>query len=227
MVWSKLARKLGASNRGYASFKAKTKQVNKIVDKKLRRFGEMKMDNTYTNNGGSVPQASTNPNGSLLTGISGGSTIQAREGNQALLRYLRMNLNFNAGVISSSACIRCIIVKDKQSTTAALPFATVFPAVSAGNEFIANLSIVNSDRFKVVYDKFIRWQPLSNGSTTAQGQINMKIIKKFRKGMLLRYTSATNTDVVRDHLYFYVVTDVAANNPTIRAECRLKFKDPQ
>lgn len=211
---------------------AVTQRVKKYVAKRIARYGEMKHINTLSAAGAAVVAVpAVNPGSTPLTSIIQGAGINQRDGLEAKLYKLVLKMSFTAPAAAGqpNLGIRVIIFKDKNPNQAATATynQVVTTGGTAGNEFIANQGVSTFDRFKILYDKFLRWDNLSQGQVTSQSEINRTVVIRFKKGMLLRYTDATAVSWLRDHIFLQFVTDAAVTAPSYKLECNLSFKDPQ
>lgn len=205
--------------------------VKNAISAAINRFGELKRLPLINNQtGGNVALLAAANSSVLLTNITGGSTIGTRVGNKCALKKLELRMAINWDNIASLGRFRFIIFEDKQPVIGTpATYGDVFAAqTSPGNDPYAFQAIANTKRFRVIYDKFLKPDPMTTADPAGQGSLVKKITKKWKKGgYLLSYTNATDTNVQGHHLYYIFGTDIAANLPTIRLEGQLHFKDPQ
>lgn len=216
----------------YLSSRA-SKNVKKYIKRSLNRLGEMKLNQlANTVAGTAVAQASTNPNSNLIPQITAGQAANQRIGNRIAIKELTLQGSVNWPTPESVGAVRFVIFVDNDCTTGSSTGANwgaVFPAISAGNEFIALQSSATFQRFRILRDFWIRPKNLTNGAATAQGQQEFKKKIRFKKGFLQKYTDNTNNNVVNRSIYYMVAGDLAAGaglqQPSIRVEGHMKYKD--
>lgn len=204
------------------------KALKQNIMRQVQRRGETKMANNFTLAGSTIAVASSDPSSALVTAISQGAPINQREGNQVLLKRIVCKYSINPSATPSVGRVRMIFFVDKQPVIGTpVTYSALFTAQSAGNEFLANRNVNNYPRFKILFDKTLKWDRSINNAVATTSQKDGRINLRFKgNGMKLRYTSGTSTDVQRSHVYFLVVTDLSVNQPTIRLDAQLHFKDP-
>lgn len=204
-------------------------KLKQNVMRQVQARGETKISNTLSLTGSTIAAASTDPSSQLITFVTQGGAINQREGNQCSLKKLIVSAAVNASITPSVCRVRFILFIDRQPVIGTpVTYSALFASVGGGNEFFAHVNPNNRPRFKILYDKQWKWDPFVNQAATTQGQMTRRIVKRFKgNGMKLRYTDGTSTNVLRNHIYMLVVGDLTANQPTIRLESQLWFKDPQ
>lgn len=210
------------------------KAVKKYVKKQLKRFGETKYTPSVSIDGTAIVQASTNPNSTLLTNIGGGSTVSTRVGNSAMLRNIQLNMYLNYPIGVTNSFVRIVVFIDKDPVIGApVSWSAIFTASAAAgaNDFIGTRNTALIDRFRILRDFWLKPYNRINGAATTLGQWHKKVNIRFKKGMKLKWTDATGSNVTNPHVYIVFVSNnpVAGGGvqPIIRMESMLSFKDPE
>lgn len=213
------------------------------LDKRIKRINrevELKWIDTIATIVGSNTGAGVNAAAVLLNGVAQGTSAITRLGDRISLTSLQIRMIFSADVDNlASSQHRFIVVLDKQTNAAA-------PDISTNNDTsVLDISVVTllynapynrrtSDRYKILYDKRVDFNPLmatnttpGTGAVTTVASIGHS--KKFKKQLQhqARYNGAgaTVADIVSGSIFCFLISDFAQEFGQIQIGARVYFKD--
>lgn len=133
MAWSKLARKLGASNRGYKKFK-KDKQQDKKIKQIAKQVNDIELK-FITNVASSQVAAADTLIYLPFANVAQGDGSSARSGNKMTIKRLMLNMFVSNSSTTVPQTIRVLIVRSKYINRAALPAIAnlLTPATTLGH----------------------------------------------------------------------------------------------
>lgn len=144
-----------------------------------------------------------------LTDIDQGDSQADRTGNQVWVTGYFARLAFAVG--DTTNLIRVVVYIPKDSDD----------SLSSGTDIHTNIDL---DKFTVLYDKLVALN--ANGDAVKVIQFKKKFNRGRRRGVNARYFSGTGTDIAKNAIKLYVVSDsLAAPDPTISGGMRVYYKD--
>lgn len=162
----------------------------------------------------------------LVRGVTAGTGEGSRLGHQLTLRGVYINLAVQCASGSETNNFRLLVIRPKgqisTTSTAALVQQVLSNATSSSTQW---LNPVDTDFFKVYYDKMAFIKPTDITGTGSVSQRFFKKFIKFPKGMVMKWNEA-DSQPFRD-LYILAISDSAAvSHPgAIAGFVRLYFKD--
>jgi len=152
-----------------------------------------------------------------LNPVAQGDTDDTRDGNSILSKSIAVKLQCGKHASATASILRAMLVVDTQQVADTAP--TVADILdSTGNKVSAFLNSNSVGRFKILQDK--RFQLTS---TT--------LIERFisfgasLKGMHCRFNGTAGTDMQKNAVYLVLVSDEAANCPSVQYTSRYSFYD--
>lgn len=220
--------------------KATNKRIAKIAKSVISRRSELKCNQPFSYAGGAapigqIPIYANNISSSLLTNIGGGSTVTTRTGNECYLRYVRIRghiYNTLAATAppptNTSGSIRLVVFWDNQPVigTNAVSGDVLTMSLGTSADFYGTQNWGNRKRFKIIKDKIIRPTDFTANIANNGFQKNLSVILKFKKGgKKLRYQDATGTNMMGPHLYWFLMSQEAADTWRFVGTVQLKWED--
>ncbi len=158
--------------------------------------------------------SSTTPTFNAFTNIAQGDTNLTRDGNEILIK--RVRLNFSMAAADTTNIIRLILFYWNNDTTPAVEDLFID---GAGD---VNSTLLNHNQnARILFDKRI-----ALSSTGANNVVLFSYDKKYKKGVKVEYNSSTSTDVHRNSLHLMNVSDSgAATHPALAWRGTIEFND--
>lgn len=145
-----------------------------------------------------------------------GDTDSSRSGDSVKLLRVSGRMFFNSIAAANGSVIRVIIFRGKQENTVFPGIGDVIDTTLGTNDFLAPKPYDDRFRTKILYDHFINL-PLQ-GPTSQIRDINIKLYGH------LQFSAAT-TNVEDGGLYLGLISNQAANYPTITWNLRTTYVD--
>jgi len=148
-----------------------------------------------------------------LTAISQDDTISGRTGNSILSKSMsgKLQMTCNAGT-ASSVC-RAIIFIDLQQVADTTP--TIGTLLES--DYLSLLSIASLGRYKVLYDKTVALDNVSN---------KIKVLPvNLRFDHHVRFNGTSSTDIQKGGLYLMLISSEASYPPNVVSNLRIGFYD--
>lgn len=167
-------------------------------------------------------QWTVDPNSSgavlLLTTIAQGDDFSQRQGRKARAHSLRIQGMVEINGSASATNVRMMVVRDNNGSTTAPAIGDLFANVGT---FIANNCKIgdaqSNSRFTVLYDKFI----LLDAVNKSQAAINRYI----KLNHHLMWTGTAATDEGKGHLWLFIGSNEATNDPVVTVLSQFKWID--
>ncbi len=152
-----------------------------------------------------------------LTAISQGDDIQNRQGRKIKLFSIRSTGSVRINASSTRSHGRCMIVRDNLGSTTIPVITDMFISVA---QFVANQPRLDDPqtnaRFSVLYDKFY----------ILEQEQSIKKIDHYQKiGSHVTFTGSATTDEGKGHIYLFVASNEATNDPVLAASTVIKYID--
>lgn len=221
----------------------KRKPTTKSLDKRVKTINRM-IDLKWSDVGAVIVAddtiATVNANALLLNGMAQGTSAITRLGDRITATSLQIRyFAFSDADNINTTHIRVLVVLDNQTNAAA-------PDIGANNDVsILDASVVTllynapynhrtADRYKILHDKRMDFNPLMAGTTTPASGIVTAVVpishsKYFKRNMhrQLKYNGAgaTVADIVSGSIFIFVITDFAANEGSVNFGSRFYYKD--
>ncbi len=153
-----------------------------------------------------------------LTAIAQGDTIANRQGNKIRSKYLKVSGNVRINASATSTHLRLVIVRDNNGNTTQPAIADLFPDVGSffGNKNKSGDPQSNS-RFTVLWDKFIMLDVV--------GLEQVPIGWSTELDHHIYFTGTGATDEGKGHLYLFIASNEATNDPAVQVDSMFKFID--
>lgn len=151
-----------------------------------------------------------------MTLCAQGDTIDNRNGNSVLAKYLVLRLNYVMNTLDTTVNIRCVIFVDKENANGTAP---VIGDIIQGGLYNGPINKVNGKRFAVLRDWSIVLNTGGNASKTDKIYIPLK-------GLHVKYdgTTAAQGDASENHCYLAFVTN-SGNASAVDFFTRFGFHD--
>ncbi len=153
-----------------------------------------------------------------LTAIAQGDTTVNRQGNKIRLKYLSVRGSVIQNASAANTNLRMMIVRDNNGNTTQPAITDLFVDVAG---FVANgnkngLPQANS-RFTILWDKFVQLSD-ANGDMRAYSYSMSLDHHTF-------FTGAGATDEGKGHLYLFIGSNEATNDPVVKVDSMVKWID--
>jgi len=156
----------------------------------------------------------------LLNGMANGNDASTRIGRKVTLRSLLFKYSCSMVTAGTGgACIRFLIVYDKQSNAAAPTITDVL----LQNEFLSPNNLSNRDRFVTLVDEVTA--PISAAGEQATCGIVYKVLNL--EQMFNAGSAGTIADITMGSIYLFVAQsgNIAGGAPTIAYKTRIRYTD--
>jgi len=184
------------------------------------RGGELKFLDVQAGPALTVSSLAFNVAANLLNGVANGSDASTRIGRRTTMKSLLFKYSVSMVTAGTGgACIRFLIVYDKQANAA----APVITDVLLQNEFLSPNNLSNRDRFVTLVDEVSA--PVSQNGDQAVCNV---IFKRFELESLFNAGSAgTIGDITSGSVYLFVAQsgNIAGGAPTIAYKTRIRYTD--
>ena len=149
--------------------------------------------------------------------LSQGDDASTRTGNGVGNKSITIRVNGVWNVLSANPMhnLRVMLVKDKQPNGAFPSAATFLQNVS----FQSGVKDSSLARFKILYDKTMAI------SQYGPGGMNFKISKRLKDFTKYSGNAGTIADIQTNAYWLYLISDQAANGPSVQYNVRYKFSD--
>nr|WAE43198.1 MAG: capsid protein [Cressdnaviricota sp.] len=171
----------------------------------------MKID--FAAAGGSV---STTASIIHITAIAQGDGVAARTGNSIMLKYISFKGRFVSSAASTASILRVMMFIDKQQVSDTSP--SVSDVLEATTDPQSHLSVANTGRIQVLFDKTYQFDNLSRRA----------FFVKLQKGMKqhhVRYNGTTTSDVQKGGVYLLFLSSEGVNTVSVDYRCRVAYHD--
>lgn len=191
-------------------FVAKPRTIKSIVQKQINKNVETKSVTKSYNEEAVQDQART-PIDYSLTEIAQGDTKATRNGNQYLVQSIKADL--------------WVKVADTTNIVRVVWYIPKISSETMTSNTISVYSAIDYDTFTVLSDR----RYLLHGSL-GPGFLKCRFSKRFnsksRRGLKVLFNGTAATDIVKNNIRLYVVSDsAAATDPTISGNIKMFFKD--
>lgn len=196
---------------GAAKFLAKRAYQGVRYLKGLVNSEMFKFDNSFNST------VSTSPGSLNLVGIGQGDDENQRQGNSILARYLHLRFDITIHASATNTFLRMVLVCDKQQTADTSPtFSDIFDT-STVSAVIGPLNKNTVGRYSIMFDRVFK---LDN-------QAHPNIFKKmyFKLYRHVRYNGTATTDVQKNGMWLFYVSNEATNTPTLTLQSRIGYHD--
>lgn len=159
---------------------------------------------------------STTPGNQLLANIAQGDGDGARTGNSILVKGISYNGTISIHPSASISQVRLVVVMDKQQIGDTGPgFGDIY---DTGTNLVQSLmNPTTLGRFTVLMDKQFYLAQGSRESYTCKGFIPLK--------NHIRYNGANTTDIQKNGIYLFYLSNEATNTPSLVSTWRLFYHD--
>lgn len=151
----------------------------------------------------------------LLNGIANGDLAFERDGSSVKMVRLGIHGNIFIHASATNTQVRYLIVQKKDNNSAAPVLADILNGVGT-NGFYKKNTIHN---FNILYDK--RYNLAQDGKDSLQISFNKELRMKVRYDG----TTAAVTDISKNGLYFFCISNEATNTPTFSIASRVTYID--
>lgn len=166
----------------------------------------------------------------LLNGVATGTDYNARIGRQTKMKSIYLRVTFEYRTLSGAIgdFIRMLVIYDRQPNGVALTAANVLQ----GGSYIDPINLDNRDRFSVIADKMMTFNPVQYSTALPSGgnpaNKHVKIYKKMNLTTQYSGTGATVGSIQTGSVYIILLgANYAAGNEMIRTDyySRIRFVD--
>ncbi len=154
-----------------------------------------------------------------LTAIAQGDGLANRDGNKVRAKMLQVRGVAEMNASATASHVRMVIVRDNNGSTTIPSISDLYPSVAffASNSLKTNAPQSNS-RFSVLWDHWLSLDFVGYGST-----------KSFAYSLPLDhhifFSGTGATDEGKGHLYLFIASNEAINDPNIVAQSVVQFLD--
>lgn len=217
----------------HPSYRRSTKKrYTKKVPKKVRTYVNKAIHRDVENKILAIGSQVVNPVTSAiyqanLNGLLQGTNVTSRVGNKVTWMGIDIRmLAFPNATVSTPARLRVILVWNRQTNGALLPAPSLLQDSSAQVNIISPFNYVTRSRYKVIYDKvFVLHYGGDQTDSRDARMINIK--KKFKAKPSTEYIGTGNSisDIAKNSLELFIMSDVATNPPYVNYTGRCLFED--
>lgn len=208
---------------------------NRKVPKKVRKYVQKAISQDVENKIIAIAPATFTGSSSaaqqyLINGLAQGTGVINRIGNKVNILALDIRWTMSANSAASTAItpsrVRVILVWNRQTNGSLLSLPNLLQDPNAVTNINSAFNYVARDRYKVLYDKVFDLG--YDGDVLESRELKHgKIIKYFKHKPSVTYNAggATISDIVKNSLELYFISDVNLLGPTISWQGRLLFED--
>lgn len=166
--------------------------------------------------------ADPNSSGSVvaLMPIAQGPDSNEREGDMVTLHSFKARGILTLHASATNTHVRMMVVRDNFGGTTIPAITDMF---SSATQFIANKlpfgDTQSQDRFTVIWDRFVILDAGAHGLTQT-----VKVSKKLAKKNV-NFTGAASSDEGQNHLYLFIGSSEATNDPVVNIGCHVNYTD--
>ncbi len=153
-----------------------------------------------------------------LTNIAQGDELDQRDGQKIRAKYISVGGNILQNGSSSSTITRLMIVRDNNGSTTQPSITSLF--ASAADFFNGKLKLGDpqtNSRFSILWDKVVITDLSSNFRKNVQWSSSLD--------HHIFYSGTAGTDEGKGHLYLFIASNEATNDPVVAIRSMVKYLD--
>ncbi len=153
-----------------------------------------------------------------LTAIAQGDDIANRQGNKIRCKHISVKGHIQINGSATISQVRMMIVRDNNGSTTQPTIASLFTSATVFRQGKNKLGDPQTNsRFTVLWDRFV------NLDSTNQEQVYIKWSSSLDHHIFFTGTASTNEG--KGHMYLFIVSNEATNDPGVSIDAMVKFID--